>query len=258
MKVQLLKSALALGLASLFSTSAMADNNEYMEYKLDSKVYRIPASQSENIETIIELIESGNSVDEYNVSERLVLEFEKEEATIYVGGALKVHSTLTSGYVNDFDQAFSYTCPSNMFIKSISSFHDNRTEDRRFNIVCAKYKAGNDRMYRKTTKWSGYVNSYDTAFNYSCPNGGFLAGITSRHNNGTEDRQFSFSCANMATSRSGASLTPESCNVTPLSSYDQAWNLGSNGALIGYASQHHNHYEDRRTQVSYCNSVSDW
>lgn len=258
MKVKLLKSALALGLVSMFSTSAMADNKEYMEYKLDSKVYSIPASQSENIEAIIELIESGNSVDEYNVSERLDIDFEKKQVTINTGGSLKVHSTLTTGYLNDLDQAFNYTCPSNMFIKSISSYHDNRYEDRRFNIVCAKYTAGNDRMYRKTTKWSGYVNSFDTAFNYSCPNGGFLAGITSRHSNSTEDRQFSFNCANMATSRSGLSLTPESCNVTGLSSYDQAWNLGSNGALIGYASQHNNNYEDRRTQVSYCNSVSDW
>eukprot|EP01083_Nonionella_stella_P225793 802417_1 len=43
-----------------------------------------------------------------------------------------------SSWVNDFDAAFSYFCPSNGVITEIQSYHDNDREDRRWYFICCK------------------------------------------------------------------------------------------------------------------------
>ena len=145
-----------------------------------------------------------------------------------------------------------------MFINEVSSYHSNKHEDRRFTIVCAKYKAGGNRMYRQGTQWSGYVNEYDQELNYRCRNGKFIVGIASRHSNKHEDRQFNFNCAAMSTSKNSAPLVPSFCNINGPTNYDQPWSLNSLGALIGLTSHHSNQHEDRKTSASFCSSVSDW
>lgn len=41
-------------------------------------------------------------------------------------------SCFDSGYVNDFDLTLNFQCPSNYVIAGMSSYHDNRKEDRRY------------------------------------------------------------------------------------------------------------------------------
>ncbi|MCO7190566.1 MULTISPECIES: dermatopontin-like protein [unclassified Pseudoalteromonas] len=243
---------------------AAQDTADYMEYNLGDSIYRIPASQANNIDEIITLIESRNDVSDYGVvtlkADIPNAELSTSDFSIQAGGSLRLYSTFNAGYLNDFDAVLSYTCPSNMFIKSISSYHDNKREDRRFNIECGKYTtSGGARLYRKTVSWTGYVNSYDQAFNYTCPAGKFLVGVYSVHSNRHEDRVFKFACAAMAeSSANGFALSAETCSNVGPTNFDQPWHLGSNGAIVGMASRHSNSHEDRETSVSFCTSVSDW
>ncbi|KJY94765.1 dermatopontin-like protein [Pseudoalteromonas piscicida] len=256
-------SALSLSLAMFCNPASANEQAKPFEYTVNGSVYEIPASQAKNLDDIIALIETNNDVSAYDVTETKLAKTERTEIasdfSTLAGGNLRVYSELNTGYLNDFDQAFTYTCPSNMFIKSISSYHQDKQEDRRFSLVCAKFTTDSgSRIYRKTTKWSGYVNSYDQAFNFVCPNGQFFVGMSSRHDNGTEDRLFNFNCASMATSSTGAALFAESCITTQYTGYDQPWTLGGNGAIIGMSSRHDNRTEDRQTAVSYCSAASDW
>ncbi|MEJ6476425.1 dermatopontin-like protein [Pseudoalteromonas piscicida] len=256
-------SALSLAVMLVQSPALAKDEAKVFEYTLNGSVYEIPASQADNLDEIIALIEANNDVSAFSVTQSKLTQFddvnEADSATMLAGGNLRIYSELNTGYLNDFDQAFTYTCPNNMFVKSISSYHQNKQEDRRFSLVCAKFTTDSgSRIYRKTTKWSGYVNSYDQAFNFVCPNGQFLVGMSSRHDNGREDRLFNFNCASMATSSVGAALFAESCITTQYTGYDQPWTLGGNGALIGMSSRHDNRTEDRQTAVTYCSAASDW
>ncbi len=47
---------------------------------------------------------------------------------------------------------------------------------------------------RTSCAWSGYVNNYDATYTYTCPGSEFIAGVSSVHNNSTEDRRFQFYC----------------------------------------------------------------
>ncbi|KNC67905.1 dermatopontin-like protein [Pseudoalteromonas ardens] len=246
------------------SAFAAQDAANYMEYNLGDSIYRIPASQVKNVDEIIELIDSQNDVSEYGVvalkADIPNAALSTSDFTMQAGGTLRLYSTFNAGYLNDFDAVLSYTCPNNMFIKSVSSYHDNGREDRRFNIECGKYTTTSGaRLYRKSLSWTGYVNSYDQAFNYTCPAGKFLVGMYSVHSNRHEDRVFKFACAAMAeSSASGFALSAETCSTVGPTNFDQPWYLGSNGALVGMSSRHSNSHEDRETSVSFCTSVSDW
>merc|ERR1712139_164232 len=44
-----------------------------------------------------------------------------------------------SNWVNNWDGYFAYSCPHNMAITGLMSFHDNRKEDRRWRIKCSRF-----------------------------------------------------------------------------------------------------------------------
>merc|ERR1712121_102154 len=46
-----------------------------------------------------------------------------------------------SGYVNGFDETIAFTCPAGTVMTGMSSYHDNRREDRRFNFYCCATRA---------------------------------------------------------------------------------------------------------------------
>lgn len=50
----------------------------------------------------------------------------------YNGKRLKYKNCISTGWVNNFDQAVNYTPPSNYFLVGEDSYHDNGKEDRRF------------------------------------------------------------------------------------------------------------------------------
>ncbi|WP_440056420.1 dermatopontin-like protein (plasmid) [Pseudoalteromonas sp. T1lg65] len=263
MKIQnlMLFTVASIGIAATFSAAAES------EFLLGNKSYTIPAGNETKIDEIIALIESGNDVSKFGVKEQTVgisvndlnLKSVKSDLNTLGGDRLVVYSQFKTADLNTYDQALSYTCPSNMFISSMSSIHSDHHEDRVFSVVCTKFKTANgNRVYRRTTKWSGYINSGDDAFNYTCPNGQFLVGMSSRHYNHLEDRTFNFNCGGMAYSSYGSILTPENCRSTSYTLFDAPWTLGGHGAMVGMASRHENRYEDRTFAVSYCEALSDW
>ncbi|KAG8438675.1 hypothetical protein GDO86_005024 [Hymenochirus boettgeri] len=54
-------------------------------------------------------------------------------------GEVKVDSNCRwSGYVNDFDQYLRWDAPSDYYMVGLSSYHDNKREDRRWNYYSCK------------------------------------------------------------------------------------------------------------------------
>nr|AFJ91810.1 dermatopontin [Ostrea edulis] len=92
---------------------------------------------------------------------------------------------------NDWDRPLNFQCSSNNAISYITSVHDNRKEDRRFNFHCRPVHTGSGSV---SCHLSGYANNYDQPVLYTCPNGGYLNGVSSIHNNRKEDRQYRFRC----------------------------------------------------------------
>ena len=84
---------------------------------------------------------------------------------------------------------FSAVCPSNTFISSVSSYHDNTYNDRKFRILCRGYSL------HSTTScyWTGYENSYEASFSvqYSDEDR-VIKGISSQWSSYYEDRIFNF------------------------------------------------------------------
>ena len=47
---------------------------------------------------------------------------------------------------------------------------------------------------RNAHLFTGYVNDFDAPVLYTCPNGGYLNGVYSVHNNKKEGRRYRFRC----------------------------------------------------------------
>ncbi|BBN80532.1 hypothetical protein PA25_05170 [Pseudoalteromonas sp. A25] len=268
MKVRVLKNTavLAVLLASSSVFANAVQNDSRLEYQTGNVIYAIPANQAENVDTIIDLIDSNNDVSPFGVTK---VELEGSEvihtgfADIKASGNLIALKPYNATDVNAPDETFRFTCPSNMFLQRVSSYHVNWAEDRRFSFECAKFKtASGSRVYRGSVRWSGFVNEPDQALNYTCRDGEFLVGMYSEHVQWAEDRRFKFACAAMReNSYLGTFLKPELCSEDGPSSLDRPWDLGTTrGALIGMKSEHVNWAEDRKTTVTYCLDANndDW
>ncbi|XP_018419433.1 PREDICTED: hemagglutinin/amebocyte aggregation factor-like [Nanorana parkeri] len=93
-----------------------------------------------------------------------------------------------SGYVNNFDQEFSYTCPFGSVITGVDSYHDNKAEDRRWRFLCCQGEV----KATRNCKWSGYVNNFDGYLRWDAPANAYLTGAHSYHDNSKEDRRWNF------------------------------------------------------------------
>ena len=84
--------------------------------------------------------------------------------------------------MNNWDSVLDYTCPSGKIITGFASYHDNNKEDRRFKIECTKVN-----KQLSNCQWSGYVNNWDGAMDYSLPGvTKALVGVQSVHDNHKE------------------------------------------------------------------------
>lgn len=169
-----------------------------------------------------------------------------------------VDGHLSSGYVNIWDQEFEYKCPAQKAMSGEVSYHDNGTEDRRHAFTCSDLKIDNQIVPRKSCSWTGQINEYDRLINFECPRGEILAGHWSHHDNGTEDRVYSFYCCDYGSSSQKMKIT--NCDfITPgwANYWDQPVNqLCPTGKVrIGEHSIHHNHYEDRIYRFKCCSVV---
>jgi len=101
----------------------------------------------------------------------------------------------TSGWVNDWDDAMDYSCPSNQVVTGLYSVHNNGKEDREWKVRCATYSEG-----LTSGQWSDWVNGWDGDMDYACPHNTLITGLKSVHNNGKEDRRFKVKCSGLSTS----------------------------------------------------------
>ncbi|XP_015204935.1 hemagglutinin/amebocyte aggregation factor-like [Lepisosteus oculatus] len=93
-----------------------------------------------------------------------------------------------SGYVNDFDQQFEFTCPPNSAISGMYSYHDNKREDRRWKFYCCS----DSKICYSNCKWTDYVNGFDEPMSWTVPSSYYLVGASSYHDNHREDRRWKY------------------------------------------------------------------
>ncbi|KAK7149877.1 hypothetical protein R3I94_009253 [Phoxinus phoxinus] len=93
-----------------------------------------------------------------------------------------------SPYANDFDQPLNFECPPHHIITGMSSYHDNRKEDRRWQFHCCRSNG----HCTASCEWTTYVNWFDEAFHWTVPNQNYLVGAQSYHSNRQEDRRWMY------------------------------------------------------------------
>ncbi|VDI31802.1 Hypothetical predicted protein [Mytilus galloprovincialis] len=98
----------------------------------------------------------------------------------------------TPSFVNDWDEYFNFECSHNGFITGIRSIHDNRKEDRRFMFKCCGISGKEVRQCENTMK-----NNFDKPNTVRVPEGSVVKGVSSRHSNYFEDREYSWKICNL-------------------------------------------------------------
>merc|ERR1712054_580104 len=110
-------------------------------------------------------------------------------------GATQRHRHLT-GWVNNMDGRFDYTCPTNYAIVGFYSYHNNGNEDRRWRFYCASFHG----VGFRAGGWPGWQTSWDAFFSLSCGHNPAI-GFSSCHNNHREDRVWRIRCGHRYATR---------------------------------------------------------
>ena len=106
--------------------------------------------------------------------------------------AIVLFSDATLSWVNNYDQSLHFECPAGEHLNRLESQHSNRHEDRVWNFGC---KNG---FVSEKCHWSDHETSYDKPMNFTCQDGGLVAGLSSRHSNDQEDRVWRFKCCSVS------------------------------------------------------------
>merc|ERR1711907_170794 len=106
------------------------------------------------------------------------------------------HSAHWSGWINNMDHSFTYSCPHNKAITGLISYHSNHYEDRRWRIRCAAFHG----VIIHKRGWPGWQTNWDQTFSLSCGHSP-LVGLSSYHHNGAEDRRWRIQCGNAVPNR---------------------------------------------------------
>jgi len=103
-----------------------------------------------------------------------------------------------SWWKNPFDGVLNFNCPKNTLLHAISSFHDNRYEDRKWRFKCCLARG----YSVEQLQWTGYLNDWDGELSYSCPGTDqAIVGLSSDHDNRREDRRWKVRCARLIKQR---------------------------------------------------------
>merc|ERR1711907_303968 len=94
-----------------------------------------------------------------------------------------------SGYVNNMDHYFEYSCPGNMAIIGFKSYHSNHYEDRRWRILCSSFHHVNIGK----SGWPHWQTNWDATWSIGCGHRP-LVGLSSYHDNHKEDRRWRVQC----------------------------------------------------------------
>merc|ERR1711959_263100 len=98
-----------------------------------------------------------------------------------------------SGWVNNWDAHFDYSCPHNQAIIGFSSYHSNHYEDRRWRVLCSTFHGVNIAK----SGWPGWQTNWDATWSLSCGHRP-MVGMSSYHQNGREDRRWRIQCGTMS------------------------------------------------------------
>jgi len=110
-------------------------------------------------------------------------------------GATQRHRHLT-GWVNNMDGGFTYTCPTNQAIVGFYSYHNNGNEDRKWRFYCASFHGVGFRQ----GAWPGWQTSWDAYWNLNCGHNPAI-GWSSYHDNRREDRRWRIRCGHRYATR---------------------------------------------------------
>jgi len=153
---------------------------------------------------------------------------------------LQVSQGWLSNYVNGWDGGHDSTC-GNLALTGLKSHHDNGREDRLMQFRCGTLAAGITTGGLTTlpeTNWDGdWVRQ--------CPPNSYMTGFSSHHDNGREDRKFTFKCVQLT--NPGVSGTQDPAWSGWQNTYDNQldYSSGANKFITAIHSIHHNGYEDR-------------
>merc|ERR1711868_288646 len=110
-------------------------------------------------------------------------------------GATQRHRHLT-GWVNNMDGGFTYTCPTNQAIVGFYSYHNNGNEDRKWRFYCASFHGVGFRQ----GAWPVWQTSWDAYWNLNCGHNPAI-GWSSYHDNRREDRRWRIRCGHRYATR---------------------------------------------------------
>jgi len=99
------------------------------------------------------------------------------------------HGRHITGFVNNMDGTFAYTCPTNKAIVGFYSYHNNGNEDRRWRFYCAHFHG----VGFRAGGWPGWQTRWDAHFAIGCGHNPAI-GFSSYHNNHKEDRVWRIRC----------------------------------------------------------------
>jgi len=99
------------------------------------------------------------------------------------------HGRHITGFVNNMDGTFTYTCPTNKAIVGFYSYHNNGNEDRRWRFYCAHFHG----VGFRAGGWPGWQTRMDAHFAIGCGHNPAI-GFSSYHNNHKEDRVWRIRC----------------------------------------------------------------
>merc|ERR1711977_696612 len=99
------------------------------------------------------------------------------------------HGRHITGFVNNMDETFAYTCPTNKAIVGFYSYHNNGNEDRRWRFYCAHFHG----VGFRAGGWPGWQTRWDAHFAIGCGHNPAI-GFSSYHNNHKEDRIWRIRC----------------------------------------------------------------
>lgn len=152
-------------------------------------------------------------------------------------------------WVNKWDQKFAVHCRRGQSISRLRSIHSNLHEDRVWAFSCHR-----NRYVSQTRCYWSHYNAWDSRVHQVCHYGGFIAGVHSYHDNGKEDRKYSFKCCNRKNR-----VRISDCHWT---GYQNNWDrelhyyVPRYYYLRGIESYHRNDKEDRRWKFYICRKAS--
>jgi len=148
--------------------------------------------------------------------------------------------------MNSYDGVLSFSCNPKEAISGFRSTHDNRREDRRWDIQCCTVS----NVMLVSMGFTGYLNNWDGVLDFTCDDDEVLVGVYSVHDNGREDRRWKAKCAQL-TNSAGFNIDSRWTDWENRWDADLEVDAGVNGMITGIYSVHDNGKEDRRWKFLY-------